>query len=416
VVADMNKNDRSIIGLVMVSHALVHTYELTIPIFMVIWLSEFSVTAALLGGIVSVGYALFGIGALPGGTLSDKYGSQNLIALCLGGMGLSFVTLGFANNIFLIAISICMWGAAASIYHPSGLSLISTGVEDRGAGFAYHGMAGNVGIAFGPLVAVLLLLFLDWQTVAIILALPAFISVGYILSRDINEMAASESVPDGGTPSKEDKIDSIRDFTSSTKTLFAGGFVLVFLVIMFNGLYYRGILTFLPDMLAGYINQTPTSSADSELIEENLQASDLVYVGLLMIGVAGQYIGGKATDQIPTERGLLMGYIVLAIIGFLFIPAFQASSTILIFVCLALGFFLFMLQPIYQATVAEYTPAESRGLSYGYTYLAQFGIGALGAAIVGAVLTYSPLAFTFLLLSGFAVVAAILSLLLLLRI
>ncbi|WP_233516950.1 hypothetical protein [Haloferax sp. Atlit-6N] len=39
----MNSNDRSIVALVMLAHGMVHTYELSIPIFVLIWLTEFDV-------------------------------------------------------------------------------------------------------------------------------------------------------------------------------------------------------------------------------------------------------------------------------------------------------------------------------------------------------------------------------------
>ena len=52
----MDGNDRSIVGFVMAGHATVHTYELSIPILMTVWLVEFPVTTAELGLAVAVGY------------------------------------------------------------------------------------------------------------------------------------------------------------------------------------------------------------------------------------------------------------------------------------------------------------------------------------------------------------------------
>jgi MFS family permease len=72
----------------------------------------------------------------------------------------------------------------------------------------------------------------------------------------------------------------------------------------------------------------------------------------------------------------------------------------------AIGFCLFFVQPFTQATVAEYSPADARGLSYGYTYLGVFGIGAFGGAVAGAVLTYAAPAELFVVLAGVAVVAS----------
>jgi len=174
----MNDNSRSIVLFTGISHAIVHTYELSIPILVAIWLVEFPVTTATLGVVVSIGYALFGIGALPGGVLADRYGSRTLIVWCLTGMGLSFLLLSFATGMLTIAIALAAWGVAASVYHPSGLSLLSTGVSNRGSGFAYHGMTGNIGIAFGPLLTALLLLTFDWRMATRLLVIPTVVAIG----------------------------------------------------------------------------------------------------------------------------------------------------------------------------------------------------------------------------------------------
>lgn len=38
----------------------------------------------------------------------------------------------------------------ATVYHPAGLSLLSTRVSQPGLAFGYHGSGGNLGIALGP--------------------------------------------------------------------------------------------------------------------------------------------------------------------------------------------------------------------------------------------------------------------------
>lgn len=400
----MDSNDRSILGIVMTSHALVHTYELTIPILMVTWLDVFSTTEAVLGVVVAVGYALFGVGALPSGIVVDGYGSQRLIGVCLFGMGSSFALLSLATELYHVAIAIALWGAAASIYHPAGLSLISTGVEDTATGFAYHGMAGNAGIAFGPLASVVLLLFADWQTVSLALAAPAFLAVAAILRADVDETAAVTLASDGSGARGSLEATSLSELVGATRMLFVGGFALVFFVIVFNGLYYRGILTFLPELLSDFVGE-PLRGAE-ELLGDRVQPADFVYIGLLAVGISGQYFGGKALDRIEVERGLLVGYATLALVALAYVPAAETGASALVAVSLLLGFVLFALQPMYQYAVAEYSPPETRGLSYGYTYLAQFGVGALGAAVVGGVLTYADVTAAFVLLTAFAAVAA----------
>jgi predicted MFS family arabinose efflux permease len=80
-----------------------------------------------------------------------------------------------------------------------------------------------------------------------------------------------------------------------------------------------------------------------------------------------------------------------------------------------LGFLIYVTVPIYQAAVAEYASNDAHGISYGYTYFAMFGIGALGAAVAGLILTYLSIGLLFVVLAGFAGICALLSARLVLR-
>jgi MFS family permease len=433
-VAGVNDNDRAITALVMLAHGLVHTYELSLPILAVgsVWGTAFPATTLpgfgsvettlfVLGVVVSVGYALFGLGALPGGVLADAYGSRPLIVACLVGMGGSFVLLSVAPSLPVVALCLVVWGASASVYHPAGLSLISKGVEARGTAFAYHGIAGNLGIALGPLAAALLLLFTgDWRLTVAVLGVPALLAAGYAVTVDVDEAAAeaaaadggeadgrssSEGTSDGGDARASGSVASLSEFLAESRRLFVGPFVLVFLVVMLSGLYYRGFLTFLPELLAGF-----DSLGAVEVAGRQVEPNRYVYVGLLMAGVVGQYVGGRLTDRIPVERGLALGYGSLGVLAVVFLPVATTGLVPLLAVCGVLGVALFVVQPFYQATVAEYTPAGARGLSYGYTYLGVFGVGALGGAVAGGILTVATPPALFATLAGFGLLAGLIGL------
>ncbi|WP_423746140.1 MFS transporter (plasmid) [Haladaptatus sp. SPP-AMP-3] len=414
----MKRNDRTILGLTMLAHAMVHTYELSLPILIPVWLVEFGASKATLGVVLSLGYALFGIGALPGGVLSDSYGSRRLIVACLLGMGGSFLLLSFAPSLPVVTVALLLWGTAASVYHPSGLSLLSTGIEtdDQGSAFAYHGIAGNVGIAFGPLATTLLLLAFGWRTVVAVLAVPALVAAVVAFRTSIDETAAVETetgVRDSSaerTARTDGGLASISDLLSASRALFSGWFVAVFGVVMLSGLYYRGVLTFLPDLLSGLSLFAPIDVAG-----KSLEPARYLYAGLLTVGMVGQFAGGKLTDRVENTAAIAVAFGTLALIALVFVPAADAGLVPLLVVSFALGFWLFAVQPLYQATVAEFTPPDARGLSYGYTYLGVFGIGALGAAVAGYVLQYYSPTVLFLVLAGFATVASLLGVLLSLR-
>ena len=423
----MNRNDRAITGLVMVAHAMVHTYELSLPLLLPVWQATFTevtlptgtfaVTGFVMGVVLTVGYAPFGLGALPGGVLADAYGSRRLILACLVGMGLSFLLLAVSPSLVAVAFALAVWGVAASVYHPSGLALISKGVEERGSAFAYHGVAGNLGIALGPLATALLLFGLgDWRAVVGLLAVPALVAAVAAARIDVDETAAvdagtatdggadegDEAADAGGDARASGSVSSFSEFLADSRLLFGGAFVLVFAAVMLSGLYYRGLLTFLPEILGEFPSLAPVEFAGRELAPQRY-----FYVGLLMVGVAGQYAGGRLTDLLPVELGLLGGYGALAVLAALFLPVATRGLGPLVVMCALVGFFLFVVQPFYQATVAEYTPAGTRGLSYGYTYLGVFGVGALGGAVAGGVLTYANDAALFAVLAAFGGLAAL---------
>jgi MFS family permease len=282
------------------------------------------------------------------------------------------------------------------------------------------------------------LIVVDWRLAVGLLALPAAVGAALAVSIDVDETAAvgaSDSRADGGTEGIDDgpdrpddgvdgaddqssdgdaratgSVSSPREFLADSRRLFSGAFLLVFAIIICSGLYYRGVTTFLPDLLG----ELPMLGALS-LGEVTLEPSRFVYAGLLMVGIAGQYVGGKLTDRVPTERGLAAGFGALAVVALLFQPAAGAGLVPLLVASALLGFFLFVVQPMYQATVAEYSPPEARGLSYGYTYLGVFGMGASGAVIAGAVLTHASAWGLFLLFAGIAALAAALGVVLSLR-
>jgi MFS family permease len=399
----MDTTDRRLVLFTAASHGLVHTYELSIPILMTVWLGEFSTTAATLGAIVTVGYGLFGVGALPGGILVDRYGSKPLILGCLGGMAGSFLLVGLAGSVPTLALAIALWGCAASVYHPAGLSLLSRRVERTGIALGYHGIGGNLGIALGPLATALLLLRFDWRLVAAALSVPALSVLALGLLVDVAPRRSASSA-DGGDAKGRITVTNLVD---DTRTLATASFALVVVVVATSGLYYRTFLTFLPDLLSDFLGPL----LDVRLVDPDGPYADefdlarYLYVAVLVVGVFGQYLGGYLADRLPVERALAGALATLAVLAVLFVPATATTGTF-VAVALSLGVALFTIQPLQQAAVATHSPPGTRGLSFGYTFLAIFGVGALGAALAGTILTYATARALFVVLAAIAVTGA----------
>lgn len=400
----MDGNDRAITAFTMLGHAMFHTYELAIPLFVVVWLDTFSTTAAFLGLIVAASYAFIGIGALPSGVLSDRFTAKRLVIASMVGMGGGFVIVSAAPNLLVLSLGLFLWGAAASLYHPAGLSLISRGAKERGTAFAYHGVAGNVGVATGPLLGAILLAFFGWRTVAVILVVPVVVAIALALRLEFDETAAVD-VTDAATDGRgvgRDERRGLGQFASNSKLLFASGFLFVFFIGNLYGLYYRGVFTFLPDILGTLPLFTPVTLAG-----RSFEPSQYVYSGLLVLGGAGQYAGGKLVDRYEAEHVLVVNFVVLTLVALAFIPAANAGLWPLLVVSGMLGFFVFLEAPVNQEVISTYVPPDLRGLSFGWTYVAVFGVGALGSAVAGVVLTRWSRTALFAVLATFASLAAV---------
>lgn len=387
----MKANDRALVKFTSLAHAMFHTYELSIPLFVGLWMAEFEVSAAIIGTVVSIGYGIIGVGAPVSGVLSDRLSSRRLILVSIVGMGVGFGIVSLARGVVSLGLAVLIWGCFASIYHPAGLSLISRTADARGTVFAYHGAGGNVGTALGPLLTALLLLFVDWRIAAGVLAVVALF-VGLAGVRIEFEVGEAEESGETGSIA-----DELRKTFLESRTLFVVSFTVAFIAVLLYGTYYRGLLTFLPDVLA----ESPVLQP-FELLDQTIQPAQYVYTALLAVGIGGQYAGGRLTDRVPSTTAFFGFLATLAVLAFAFPFVREMGTVALVGICLLLGFFVYGTAPVYQVVIAENSGDDVQGLSYGFTYLAMFGIGALGASLAGLVLTHSTSSVLFFVLAGIA--------------
>lgn len=400
----MNRDDWAISAFTGFSHGVFHGFELSIPLFIPVWLGVFETSPAIVGFAVGAGYALVGILAPVTGVLADKHGSKRHVLLSVAGMGIAFAALSVVDSIGLIAAILLLWGMAASLYHPAGLSLISRTANRRGTVLAYHGAGGNLGMVVFPLLTVFSLAVFDWRMTAILLAVPSALCVGVgLLLSFADEPAATDAAPSksvGETnPATNGSrgMSAISQFLTDSRRLFLGGFALVFALHIGYGMYYRGTFTFLPDVLAGMPLFEPISIGAQEI-----DASQFAYIGLLLVGVFGQYAGGVISDRTDPELSVAVTFLAIVLLSLLFIPASTMGLGPFVLVCVALGFAIYVVVPIGQVLVAEYVPEGDHGLSFGFVYLGLFGIGAVGTAMAGTVLEYANSSVLFVVLAGIA--------------
>jgi MFS family permease len=115
--------------------------------------------------------------------------------------------------------------------------------------------------------------------------------------------------------------------------------------------------------------------------------------------------GGTLSDRIGRRPTLIAGWLVYALVYFLFARASQSWHAWALFA--AYGIFFGLTEGTELALIADVAPAERRGAAYGWYYLA-IGIGALPASLVfGAVWDRFGAPAAFMMGAGLSVAAAL---------
>lgn len=343
-----------------------HVLELAYGAMLVSIVAEFgfdNMTAGLLANIF--GFA-FGLSALPVGIVADRIDARKLLILFCFGTSLAAVLVGIAPNVFLLGAAMLFLGLSLGIYHPTGASYISRYVRQRSLGFGYQGIGGNLGVAFGPVLAGLIAVALGWRWSYFIFAVPPLI-IGMLIYLSQRDAASAPPLVEKTKtePGKPAAKVSLKPFVFSLFLLYSAQVMI--------SLIYRGVVTFMPKYLGEQL--TPMFSGFSK---QQIAAYATTFV--LIFGVGGQYLGGYLSERVRHET---LGVIVnVAAIPFMLGIAFFTGVPLIVSAAI-FAFFHFAGQPIYNSLVSDYSPPSRRGLIFGLYYFFNFGLGSFSATGMG---------------------------------
>ncbi len=111
---------------------------------------------------------MFGAGSIVSGKLGDQWGRRAMMILFFAGLGVSCLLIALCQNKWQIGVALTLMGAFASIYHPVGIPMIVQGADKPGFVIGVNGLVGNLGIAIGASLSVLLATRYGWQMAYIV--------------------------------------------------------------------------------------------------------------------------------------------------------------------------------------------------------------------------------------------------------
>lgn len=382
----MNKKERRIVLLTSIVHALVHMQMLIFAAVNVKMATEIGVSIETIGFIGTIGFLLFGFGALPAGFFIDKFGARKVLLASVSIMGIADIVVATASTPIQLVVGLALLGIGGSLYHPAGLGLISRNVEQKGHAMGIHGTIGNIGVASGPLIAGAIASICDWRWAYIWPIVPMIVMTFVYYNVRF-----------------EDKPQIANGSVKSPQNKFPQGMLTVMLLVIalqaMSGFIYRASNTFMPAYTGQKLGELFSGM-------DPTARGGLISGMILILGGLGQYTVGRLTRKYQMEwlQSVATAVVPILLFGFGILTGYPMLAS-----AMGFAFAFYGLQPLGNGLVAKYSPPGVRGRSYGLSFSVSFGIGAFGSAFSGSVGQRMSYETIYLYLAAFAVVGALLA-------
>jgi MFS family permease len=341
-------------------HALTHWYPSTFYLLLPLIGNELGLTYGEIGSILTCQYAAGAIANIPGGLFVDSVGrKQLLMAVALFWIGFPYLVMGFSHAYWIMLLCATAVGIGNNLWHPTAIPWLANRFPERkGLVMSVHGMGGNVGDAFAPLVVGTLLQMMSWRNVVLLNVLPgiamsAFILI-YVGRVSGNDEASGER--------KATRMTGAQRLRALTGLLADRAFVTLAISSCFRSTTQSALLTFLPLYLARVMGYEPRWIGASMFA---LQAA-----GFIAAPIAGHLSDSVGRRQIIMSSLAMTGVIIICM-------AFAGGTPWFVLLVALLGFFLFAVRAVLQAWLLDATPPGMGGSAIG----ALFSTQAMGAAL-----------------------------------
>lgn len=374
--------------------------EMLFPIIPIFLTAVLGAPMAVVGIIEGIAESTASILKVVSGWLSDKSGKRKPFVIY--GYSLSAISkplLAFAStwHFVLVARFLDRFGKGLRNSARDALIADSTDVHYRGKAFGFHRALDTAGAVIGPLLALLLLFYLDgrYSLIFLIAFIPAFISV-ILLFFFVSEKKSER---------KEGMQFKLSDFSREFKLF------LIISIIFAIGNSSNAFLVLRAKDIFESFGGVPSSIATFFGSMGVIAVVVLSYVVYNITYSLASLPAGTLSDRIGRRNVMVGGFLVFSLVYLGFAVANQGYLVWILFA--AYGFYIAMTDGVSKAFVVDLVPREKRGTAIGMYYTAT-GLLALAASVIAGLLwdfvgAYAP----FLFGSAVAFVAAVMLMVLL---
>lgn len=384
------RQDTKILGVVSAGHFLSHFYLLSLPPLFFILKSEFAVSYAALGAILTVSFALSAVAQIPVGFLVDRIGARIVLTTGLVIMAVCIGLMGFAATYWQVLILFTIAGIGHSVFHPADYAILTASIEPSrmGRAFSIHTFSGHLGSALAPATVIFLATVWNWRAALFIAGAMGLVATGVLASQ-------WNSLRDDVVPAKNTEAETRASGPGpkdGMALLFSKPILLFFLFFLMTSMTASGVHAFLVVALI-------------ELHDMPLALASATLTGYLIASAAGILLGGVFADR--TTRHDLQAALAFTVSALLILVVAAASLNLalMIAVLVLAGLMQGIVRPARDMLVRGASPKGSMGKVFGFVSAGMAAGSAISPMMFGFVMDLGRPEWVFYLMVIFMVVA-----------
>lgn len=355
----------------------------TLPFFIALY----GMSYADVSGLIFAASFLSSIIQPISGWIADKVSKAWIMSIGIFLSGVAMGSIGLFKNYWLIFIAVTISGIGNAIFHPEAARMVNKLSDSvhKGTALSIFSMGGNAGMAFGPIIVVILITIFGIKgTVAFsILAFLMSAILFFVLPQLQKDLEANKTI------SQQQEKESI----SVTGTNHWLPFLRLTIVIACSSLVVCGLRSFIPLYLVAYTGLSDGAASSALSL-------------LFIFGIVMTLIGGVMADKFGYLRIVQISYTIL--VPMIFILTHTQSPLLSYLLMIPIGFATFAPYSSIVVLGQNYL-ARNIGFASGVTMGLYFSIGGIFIPLMGKFADIYGLTAVMQLLTFFALIAALAS-------
>ena len=368
-----------------VCHLFNDTLQAVIPAMFPVLESELGLTFTQLGLISFVLNIVASVLQPVVGFISDKKPMPYALPLGMMSSFVGMAGLALAPQYWMILVSVIFLGLGSAVFHPEGsrVSFMAAGSK-RGLSQSIYQVGGNSGQALAPLISAFILVPLGQKGAALFLVVAA---VGIFLLSKISAWYKRQLEAEKLSNRKRTLLSSL---PALTKKQIGVALTLLMVIIFARSFYVTNMTNFYIFHLMKNYGMT-------------IKEGQLIIFIFLALGAVGTLFGGPMADRMGRRNVIILSMAVPIPLS-LFLPYVPVWAIILLLI--AIGFFIMLSFSVTVVYAQELVPSKI-GTMAGLTVGLAFGMGAIGAVVIGILMDYIGIYTTMIVVSTLPIIGLV---------